>query len=75
MPKNLTLVVVTPKRLGALPVVIIINRLAMKELTVQNLEAWLGFKNEGQGQCQEVTNLDTLLSTERTPIVEYEYQM
>ena len=33
MPNNLTLVVATPKRLGALPVVIIINRLALKELT------------------------------------------
>ena len=31
MPNNLTLVVATPKRLGALPVVIIINRLALKE--------------------------------------------
>ena len=32
MPKNLTLVVTTPKRLVALPVVIIINLLALKEL-------------------------------------------
>ena len=31
--KNLTLVVTAPKRLGALPVVIIINRLALKELS------------------------------------------
>ena len=33
MPKNLPLVVATPKRLGALPVVIIINRLVLKEIT------------------------------------------
>ena len=33
MLKNLTLVVATPKRLGTLPVVIIINCLALKELT------------------------------------------
>ena len=34
MPKNLTLAVATPKRLGALPVVIIINHLALKELII-----------------------------------------
>ena len=32
MPKNLALVVATPKRLGTLLVVIIINRLVLKEL-------------------------------------------
>ena len=32
MPKNLTLVVATPKRIGALPVVIIINCLALNGL-------------------------------------------
>ena len=32
VPQNLTLVVVTPKRLGALPVVVVINRLVLKEL-------------------------------------------
>ena len=37
MPENLTLVVTTPKRLGALPVVIIINLLALKELTPYNM--------------------------------------
>ena len=35
MPKNLTLVVVTLKSRGALPVVVIINRLALKELPVR----------------------------------------
>ena len=33
MPKNLTLVVDTPKRLGALPVVIVINCLALNGLS------------------------------------------
>ena len=34
IPKNPTLVVATPKRLGALPVVITINHLALKELRI-----------------------------------------
>ena len=37
MPKNITFVVTTPKRLGALPVVIIVNRLALKELIVYQI--------------------------------------
>ena len=36
MPKNLTLVVATLKRLGALPVVLIVNHLALKELKATN---------------------------------------
>ena len=34
MPKNLTLVVAIPKRLGVLPVAIIRNRLVLKEVTL-----------------------------------------
>ena len=46
MPKNLTLVVTTPKGLGTLPVVIIINHLALNGLisvldqVIKNLECW-----------------------------------
>ena len=42
MPKSFTLVVATPERLGALPVVIIItNHLALKELMGRIRSTWL----------------------------------
>ena len=52
MPKNLTLVVATPKRLGTLQVVIIINHLALKEFRL--LKAYRSYLLDGGGNLQVV---------------------